>query len=270
MTPPTYVKGQTDIIIPVYGGQAHLERLLPALADTTDGLPVQVWLSEDATPNALGGPELRAWLEDQIKLHPNWHVVFAAKNGGFSAANNRAAAQATGEFVCMLNSDTVPHKNWLQAMLGVMKAFSQVGAVGAKLIWPPWAHDRLPGFVQHAGVAFNAMRLPYHIMEGFPPDHALVNRPLMMKACTGACLLVRRRLWDQVGGLDEAYGQGNFEDIDLCLRINEAGYDIAYCPTAVLYHVGSGSNNVADAERNSMLFMHRWQHKIVSDDWMYW
>lgn len=260
-----------DIIVPVYGGQQHLERLIPALAETTQGLPVQVWFSDDATPESKDGPALRAWLTEQVKPHANWHTLFSPKNGGFAACNNRAALEAKGDYICMLNSDTVPHAGWLKAMLGVMRAFPQVGAVGAKLIWPPWATgNRLPGMVQHAGVAFNAMRLPYHIMEGFPPEHRLVNRPLMMKAVTGACMLVRRRLWDQVGGLDEEFGQGNFEDIDLCLKIVEAGYEVAYCPTAVLYHLGSGSENVADAERNSMLFMHHWQHKITSDDWMYW
>ena len=260
-----------DIIIPVYGGKQHLERLVPALVETTADLPVQVWFSEDATPDAKGGPEVRAWLTAQCVGRPNWHTIFAGKNGGFSAANNRAAAVAQGEFICMLNSDTVPHKNWLHAMRSTMKALPQVGAVGAKLIWPPWATGaRIPGAVQHAGVAFNAQRMPYHIMEGFPPDHRLVNRPLLMKACTGACLLVRRKLWDQVGGLDEAFGQGNFEDIDLCLKIAQLGYEIAYCPTAVLYHTGSGSDNVLDAERNTYLFIHRWQREIVSDDWMYW
>lgn len=264
------VTGRVDVIVPVYGGQPHLERLIPALADTTAGMDVQVWFSDDLTPPEKGGDTLRPWLEAECAQRPGWHLIQATENGGFSAANNRAASVAKGEFLCMLNSDTVPHKGWLTEMLGVMKSLPQVGAVGAKLIWPPWAKDRFPGLVQHAGVAFNAMRLPYHIRERWPADDPMVNRPLLMKAVTGACMLVRRKLWDQVGGLDEAFGQGNFEDIDLCLKIVQAGYEIAYCPTAVLYHVGSGSNNVEDAERNSMLFMHRWSHLIVSDDWMYW
>lgn len=261
----------TDILVPIYGGLTHLRNLMPAL-EMTLTLESRVVFVDDYTPLEKGSQAIHELLEQAAGRHPSWKIIRADSNQGFSASNNLGSQQGDSEFLCMLNSDTVPQRGWLEAMLLVMDTYPQIGAVGAKLLFPPWSNDpvRPAGHIQHAGVAFNAMRMPYHIFSGWPADHPKVNRHLFMQACTGACLLVRRALWDKAGGLDVAFGQGSFEDIHLCLQFCELGYEIAYCPDAVLYHWGSGSENVAAVEKNAMLFIHKWGDKIRSDDWQYW
>lgn len=260
-----------DILIACYGGQEHLERLLPALGDSIQGVDAKVILVEDKTSDEKGGDEFRAWLQAQADLY-GYQVAYSETNQGFAATNNLGAGLSDSPYICLLNSDTVPHKGWLKAMVDVAEGLPQVGIVGAKLLFPPWSEDpaRPAGMVQHAGVAFLPNRMPYHLFAGWPPDHRLVNRPLIMNAVTGACLLVRRSLYEEVGGLDTRYGQGNFEDIALCCKVRELGYDVAYCPKAVLYHHSSGSNNTQDVEANAQLFLHDWAAKLESDDWLYY
>lgn len=264
------MKQSVDIIVPVYGGQEHLERLMPSLRDTTQAIETRVFFVDDQTPKEKGGDEVRKFVSS--RLEKNWELICAERNGGFAATNNLGASKGSGTYICMLNSDTVPHPGWLSYMLATLDSYPQVGGVGAKLLFPPWSKDpQRPGNkIQHAGVAFNPARMPYHIFLGWSADHPKVNRHLMMQACTGACFLTRRKLWEKIGGLNTIYGQGNFEDIEYCLEVGQRGFDIAYNPDAVLYHWGSGSNNTETSERNGIVFMTRWADKIASDDWNFW
>jgi O-antigen biosynthesis protein len=259
-----------DIIIPVYGGKKHLEKLIPALRETLEPKQAKVFFVDDVTPETLGGNELREYIQSQ--LVDDWNLICADQNGGFSATNNLGVSKGKSEYICMLNSDTVPQAKWLNHLIATLDAYPQVGAVGAKLLFPPWSEDpqRPGGKIQHAGVAFNTSRMPYHLFLGWDADHPKVNRHLMMQAVTGACCLTRRELWETIGGLNPIYGQGNFEDIEYCLEVCKRGYDIAYNPDAVLYHWGSGSNNTEAAEKNQMVFASRWCADVVSDDWKYW
>jgi len=265
-------KNLVDIIVPVYGGYDHLERLIPALVDTLASFKddVKVFFVDDCTPEELGRDAIEKLITSSIL--PHWKFIKAPANGGFSATNNLGASHGNGQYICMLNSDTVPHPLWLDHLVATLDKYPQAGGVGSKLLFPAWSKDptRPAGKIQHAGVAFNAARMPYHLFLGWDADNPRVNRHLMMQAVTGACFLTRRRLWDQIGGLDIAYGIGNFEDIDLCLQIGERGYDIAYNPDSVLYHWGSGSNNTESSDRNAMIFLSRWADKVVSDDWKFW
>ncbi len=156
-------------------------------------------------------------------------------NGGFATACNAGAAQAgTVDWLVFLNNDTIPIAGWLDALLdGVEREpdGDEVGIVGAKLLFPN-------GTVQHAGVAIGRDRWPRHLYTGFPGEHEAVNRPKRLAAVTAACMLVRRDLFEQLGGFDAAFHNG-YEDIDLCHRATAAGYAIRYEPSAVLYHLES-------------------------------
>lgn len=255
-----------DIVIPVYGSPQFLPPLLAALQKTI--LPEdRVFLVDDCTPPEKGQKEVQAILAN---LPPHFSAHQTPQNSGFAAACNCGVRHGQDKFICLLNSDTIPLPNWRQNLVAPL-ADPMLGAVGAKLLFPADSHDPLrpAGRIQHAGVAFNAQRLPFHIFSGWPHDHPRVNRPLLLQAVTGACLLTRRKLYEQFP-LDEIYGPGNFEDIDFCLQLGQAGYQIAYAPQAVLFHHASGSNNVATVTKNARIFLDRWADKITSDDWLLW
>lgn len=151
----------------------------------------------------------------------------------YSAINNRAAAEANGDLLCLLNNDIeVTSPDWL-AKLSVQALRPEVGAVGAQLLYPD-------GRIQHAGVVIGVGNAAGHAHrfirpqeEGYFRRHAL---PQFVSAVTGACLVVARDKFLAVGGLDEDNFAVAYNDVDLCLRLNQRGWQSLYEPRAVLVH----------------------------------
>jgi len=159
----------------------------------------------------------------------------------FSTINNRAAALASGELLCLLNNDIeVVAPDWL-SMMAVQALRTDVGAVGAQLLYSD-------GRIQHAGVvlgicggAAHAHRLLRPQDQGYLRRHAL---PQFVSAVTAACLVVRRDRFEAVGGLDEANFAVAFNDVDLCMRLNAKGWQSFYEPRARLIHHESVSRGL--------------------------
>lgn len=159
----------------------------------------------------------------------------------FSAINNRAAAGARGHLLCLLNNDVeMIERDWLATM--VTNALRpDVGAVGARLLYPD-------GRVQHAGVvlgiggaAAHAHRLLRPEDEGYFRRH---NLPQFVSAVTAACLVVQRDRFLAVGGFDEREFAVAFNDVDLCMRLNQRGWQAFYEPRATLIHHESVSRGL--------------------------
>lgn len=160
-------------------------------------------------------------------------VITNRENRGFAAACNQGAARARGEYLVFLNNDTLPHPGWLDALVDVARREANVGAVGARLL--SWDGQTL----LHAGVAVGehpGLPLYLHCLyRGAPADFAPANRQRDVPVVTGACLLVPRWLFQDLGGFDPEYRNG-FEDVDLCLRLRQRGWRVIYTPRAVLRH----------------------------------
>jgi GT2 family glycosyltransferase len=169
----------------------------------------------------------------------------------YSAINNWAVAQCNSELVCLLNNDIeVITPGWLAEMAGhAMRP--EVGAVGAMLYYP----DRS---IQHAGVVLGVGGIANHAFQHAPAGspgfcaRALVAQSL--SAVTGACLMVRRATYLEVGGLDERLAVA-FNDVDLCLRLREAGYRNIWTPFAELYHHESASRGHDDTPEKRARFV---------------
>jgi O-antigen biosynthesis protein len=151
----------------------------------------------------------------------------------YSAINNRAVAEATGDLVCLLNNDVAMlSPDWLTIM-ATQALRDDVGAVGAQLLYPD-------GRIQHAGVVIGVGNAAGHAHRFLRPDDAGYFRrhalPQFVSAVTAACLVVRRDRFLAVGALDETRFPVAFNDVDLCLRLNERGWQSFYEPRAVLVH----------------------------------
>lgn len=172
---------------------------------------------------------------------PRTQVLRHSGAFNYSAINNRAAAQARGQLLCLLNNDiemTGPH--WL-AIMARQAMRDDVGAVGAQLLYPD-------GRIQHAGVVIGVGNAAGHAHRFLRPDeegyfrrHAL---PQFTSAVTAACLLVQRARFEAVGGLDERNFAVAFNDVDLCLRLNQRGWQSLYEPRATLIHHESVSRGL--------------------------
>ena len=179
----------------------------------------------------------------------------------YSAINNLAVRHAQGEQLLFLNDDVeVISPDWLTAMLEHAER-PEVGVVGARLLYQD-------GRIQHAGVvvginqgAANAFRR--RSREAASPRLAELVRDV--SAVTGACMMVRRQVFDEVGGFDESLPV-IFNDVDLCLRIRDRGYIVLYTPHAQLYHYEGSTRGRRDPKRDRTLFQERWAHLLAHTD----
>jgi O-antigen biosynthesis protein len=244
-----------SIVIPVHNRSAITERCLDAIvaspADARSEIVVVDDASTDSTPSMLA-------------LHPaDVRVVRHERNAGFAASCNDGVAAAAGEWIVLLNNDTIPEPGWLSTLIDYASAHERVGVVGAKLLFP----DRT---IQHAGIVFARALTAQHIYLGFPADHPAVERSREFQAVTGACMLIRRELFVGLGGFDPAFLNG-YEDLDFCLRLRKSGYEVHYCHESVLYHLesatrGFDAKSLDSNSRNHELFLERWEGFVVHDD----
>lgn len=198
-------------------------------------------------------------------------VTWNAPDGAFnySALNNFGVSHCRGEYYILLNNDVeIISEDWIQEML-MFAQREDVGAVGAKLYYPD-------DTIQHAGVGLGIMGVAAHYHRGFPRSHPGYMGRLIyahnLSAVTAACMMVPKRVWEAVEGLDESFAVA-FNDVDLCMRIRKAGYLIVWTPYAELYHYESksrGMDNTSEKrkrfEGEVNRFQERWKKELAAGD----
>jgi O-antigen biosynthesis protein len=154
---------------------------------------------------------------------------------GFTLSVNRGVKKSIEPYVLVLNSDTEAFPHALEYMAQNLDDGAAV--CGALLLYPQnHPHPQLRGRVQHAGVAFEHDGIPYHWCAQRHPDAPAVRTWRSINAVTGAALMVKREIWDKLGGFDAKYAPGCYEDIDLCLGVKKLKQEVVYDPRAVFYH----------------------------------
>ena len=196
-------------------------------------------------------------------------VTWEQKGFNYSAINNYGAKYANGEYVLLLNNDIeIITPEWIEEML-MFAQRNDVGAVGAKLYFPDET-------IQHAGVILGIGGVAGHSHKNYGRnDYGYVSRAVIsqnLSACTAACLLIRKDVFDKVEGLDEGFAVA-FNDIDLCMKIRKLGYLIVYTPYAEFYHYESKSRGIEDspekvARFNGEInrFMKKWGKELEQGD----
>ncbi|UZF90748.1 glycosyltransferase [Bosea sp. NBC_00550] len=194
-------------------------------------------------------------------------LVVMGRNGGFSAACNAGARQGRGEALALVNSDVIPAENgWLPALIEKLDRRGRVGAVGPKLLYDD-------GSLQHAGLYFKrdskGTWLNHHYFKGMPGGYAPANVERPVPGVTGACIVISQALFTELGGFDESYVIGDYEDSDLCLKVRRAGFGIVYAPGVALYHLERQSiarsvdyTRGAASQHNAWLQTRRWDAQI--------
>ncbi|MBR5420550.1 MAG: glycosyltransferase family 2 protein, partial [Lachnospiraceae bacterium] len=191
------------------------------------------------------------------KDHSNIKVIRYEGPFNYAAVNNYCVKEkATGEYVLLLNNDTeVITPDWMEEMMMYAQR-KDVGAVGAKLYYPD-------GTIQHAGVVIGLGGIAGHIFAGVPGDSpgymGKLGYAQDMSAVTGACMLVKKDIYLEVGGMDTGYALA-FNDVDLCMRIRRAGYLIVWTPFAELYHYESATRGIDDTPDKKERFIQECDH----------
>lgn len=187
-------------------------------------------------------PETFAYYEKIEKAHDNVKVVYWESGFNYSAINNFGFQYAKGDYIMLLNNDVeLITPDIFQSMLGYCMR-PEVGIVGAKLLY----NDHT---VQHAGVLVGAGGLADHVFKGIHEDDpGYMGRSISsqdVSAVTAACLLVKRSVYEEVGGLEEEF-QVAFNDVDFCLKVRKAGYLVVYDADVKLFHYESKSRGMED------------------------
>jgi GT2 family glycosyltransferase len=194
--------------------------------------------------NDSSEPDARAYLAD-LARRTSVRVVRDERPYNFAALNNAAVRLTDSPLLCFINNDVeVISPGWLAEMVSHALR-PEVGAVGAKLYYPD-------GTIQHAGIVLGIGGLAGHphlgIARGEPGYFGRAAVTQQFSAVTAACMVMRRAVFDEVGGFDERDFAVAFNDVDLCLRLREAGYAIVWTPYAELFHHESASLGSAQGE----------------------
>ncbi len=252
-----------SIIIPTYGKDPYTLRCIESVLQAqrrqrTPRQRLELIVIDDAAP--AEEPPLLAGLEGL----PLITLLRNADNLGFLRSCNRGAAQATGQWICFLNNDTVVADDWLEELLDCFRWFPDAGLVGPMLLYPNGSLQEAGGIVWQDGSAWNYGRNgdPEAPAHGFARDVDYVS---------GACILLPTDLFRDLGGFDGRYSPAYYEDTDLALAVKASGRRVIYQPRSRVIHfegISSGRDEESGAKRfqlrNQQLFFRKWQNHLAS------
>jgi GT2 family glycosyltransferase len=245
-----------SIIIPVFSDELDcLPRAIDSIPDRTNGQTsyevIIVLSSDDPDRAALSISNQKG----KVK------IVQKREKLNFAKICNQGAQEARGDFLIFVSHNAVLSPGGIDALVKTAKTSDDIAVVGCKHLNPR------NGRIQHAGISFfnDAGKLKFtYIYKGVRSDTPIVNRKREFQAVSAACMLIKRRVFSEVGGFDETLN--DMEDIDLCLRIRERGMKVIYTPEAIIYNdedVASGKK-INDLEHSSV-FTSRWMGRIEND-----
>jgi O-antigen biosynthesis protein len=256
---------RVTIVVPTRDRADLLEPCLESVFGRSTYGSLDVLVVDNGSREAATADLLRSW---QRREPQRFRVLRDDEPFNYARLNNLAAAATDAEYLLFLNNDTViVAPDWIEAMLAYGRR-PQIGAVGALLLYPD-------DTVQHAGVVLGILGLAGHAHRYLPGStsgyHGALQRVTNYAAVTGACMLVARAKFLEVGGFDEAFAV-SYNDVDLCLRLLRQGFRNVYVPQARVYHFESKSRGlddnpmkVARAMREVAMIRERWPEISVRD-----
>ena len=247
-----------SVIVPLYGRIDFLEYQMAAFARDRHAPTIDlIYVLDD--PRLIQHTKVLATSVYQRFSRP-FRILYSASNMGYAPANNLGLKAARAPLVCFLNSDVLPNtKQWLQKLAGTLSKNSRFGIVGPRLLFED-------GAIQHEGLTykreaeFSNWTFIGHENKGMRPQPSV--KPKVVEALTGACMLMRRSLAMELGGFDERYVIGDFEDSDLCLRAKARGLKSAIDCSVTAYHLERQSQVMDDSNtRLNFTLYNAWNHE---------
>ena len=248
-------KPLVSIVIPVYNHFDYTYRCLLSVLQNTEGIAYEVIVADDGS-------------DDETKKIQKYisgiRVIRNPKNLQFLLNCNHAAVSAKGEYILFLNNDTQVRENWLLALLQTMKD-KTVGLVGSKLIQPDGTIQEAGGIVFRDASAWNYGR-------GFSMDDSDCNFLRETDYVSGASMLIRKSLWEQIGGFDVRFQPAYYEDTDLAFEVRKKGFRVLYQPLSEVIHFESVSNGTdkdsvheKQMKKNRKLFYEKWKNVLKKE-----
>jgi len=256
---------QVSIVIVNYNGAEVVLNCLSSIFQHLDSANIEVIVVDNASQD--GSPELIA------QKYPQVHLIQQGSNQGFGTANNAGADYASGDYLFLLNSDTLIQNNLLPVLIDKLEISSNVGIVGPRLLNPD-------GSFQLSTAYEIGLWGEWRTLQAVRKYRQPVNRPALARQygsdqfvdiVVGAAMLMRRSHFEQIGGFDENFFM-YFEESDLCQRFRRAGYQILYTPAVSLIHIGGYSvaqaaGKMATEYRRSQRYYYQ-KHRPGWENWV--
>ncbi len=250
--PDEAVAPVVSILIPVHNRLDRTRACLESIfANADSSPPFEILVLDDGSTD--GTAAYLASLGSRVRM------IQYSERKTFAEKINAAAPRARGEFLCLLNNDTLVTAGWLENLMARPRTDPRIAVVGNRHLTPE------TGLINHGGMVINARLCPVHLYRGQPADFgpALISREFQI--LTAACWLISKRTFLALGAFDPQFRNG-FEDVDFCLRARQKGYKVFYAADSVIYHHGLSTPGRTDHETNNAEnFKSKWGAAIFPD-----
>ena len=250
-------KVETSIVIPVFNKADFTFQCLRSLVNELDFSRTEVIVVNNASTDSTN--DLLTRFTHLIR------VINNVENKGFVEASNQGAAIARGKYLLFLNNDTIVLPHWLDELVETLDKDASIGAAGSMFLYPD-------GHIQEAGAIVWRDGHAHHYGWGNFPDDRRFNFARDVDYCSAASLLIRKDLFDQLGGFDELFAPAYYEDIDLCFGVRSLGKRVVYQPASRIIHF-EGATAGRDVrvgakqfqELNREKFLNKWRAVLEGD-----
>jgi len=246
-----------SIIIPAHNNWEYTYSCLYSVLHNTGGMAYEVIVADDAS-----GDETKNILDHVSGIR----VVRNGENLGFLRSCNKAAQEASGKYLLFLNNDTNVQQRWLSDLVDLLERDGGVGMAGSKLVYPDGRLQDAGGIIWSDGSCWIYGRWD-------DPDKPKYNRTADADYVSGACMIIRKELWEDIGGFDERYSPAYYEETDLAMEVRKRGFRVAYEPASVVVHfegVSCGRDEKQDTKRfqviNREKFLRKWE-TVLRDEY---
>ena len=245
-----------SIIVPVFNGLETTFSCLKSIFENCDELSYEVIIADDASTDDM------SLLKESVK---NVNYIVNKNNLGFLKNCNNAAGFARGEYLVFLNNDTNVQRGWLVALLNSFVSDPTVGLVGSKLVFPNGRLQEAGGIVWRDGGGWNYGRLDY-------PERSEYCYAKEVDYVSGASIMVRRSVWEEIGGFDPRFTPAYYEDTDLAFEVRRRGYKVVYQPKSLVVHMEGVSHGTnvgqgvkAKQVENQAKFRDKWRDTLNAE-----
>ncbi len=217
---------RASIVVSGWKSAPTVERCLASIASHVRGVSYEVIVSLSEA-----SPAVKERLERSVR---GARILAWNSNVGFAGTCNRAVAAARGEYVVLLNDDAEVEEGWLETLVDTAELHPEAGAIGSRVLLPD-------GTMQENGVVIWSDGTVTFVGYRQAPEDFVPDGVTRVDYCSGVSLLVPRRVWISIGGMDEGYFPAYYEDVDLCLKLEAKGFQVLVQPASVVHHHGSTS-----------------------------
>jgi GT2 family glycosyltransferase len=261
------------VVILNYNGKSHLEKFLGAVITHSEGASVIV-----ADNGSTDGS-----MEFILKNYPSVQLIDNGANLGFCGGYNLALKKIAADYYILLNNDVEVTAGWIRPMQNLLDERGEIAAVQPKIL--SWRNKKLFEYAGAAGGFVDALAYPFcrgRVFDHLEEDHGQYDDTVPVFWATGACLMIRSKLFHELGGFDEDFF-AHMEEIDLCWKLKRNGHQVYYTGESVVYHVGGGTLSASNPKKTyynfrnglDMLIKHQpgsqllWKFPLrVSLDWV--